>query len=111
MSRAVSEEARTVAAAAESLKPTRASSVPGGFPAPVAARGVYRSSRGRSRWRSHVARSARSDGLGYASSMRLSRPAVAALVFAGWTVVGLYFGTQARYNPAYDQHVGWSRAI
>jgi two-component system, LytTR family, sensor kinase len=42
---------------------------------------------------------------------RISRPAVAALVFLIWTFVGLYFATQARSNPAFDMHISWSRAL
>ncbi len=33
------------------------------------------------------------------------------MVFAVWTVVGLYFATQARYNPAFEMRVSWSRAL
>ena len=36
------------------------------------------------------------------------RPAIALLLFAGWTFIGYYFATQAHYGPA---HYPWSYAL
>ena len=33
------------------------------------------------------------------------------LLFAAWTLVGLYFATQAYYNPAFSPRLPWSQAI
>jgi len=41
----------------------------------------------------------------------MSRPKLALLLFAAWTLVGLYFATQAYYNPAFVPRLPWSQAI
>ncbi|MEO8216269.1 MAG: histidine kinase [Acidobacteriota bacterium] len=33
------------------------------------------------------------------------------LIFFFWTLVGLYFATQARYNPAFSPQMAWSEAL
>ena len=43
--------------------------------------------------------------------MSLSRRTIVLLVFLGWTFVGLYFATQAYYNPAFVPRLAWSQAI
>ena len=43
--------------------------------------------------------------------MSLSRRNIILLVFLGWTFVGLYFATQAYYNPAFVPRLQWSQAI
>ena len=43
--------------------------------------------------------------------MAFSRRAVIFMVILVWTCVGLYFATQAYYNPAYPDQLKWSQAI
>ena len=44
-------------------------------------------------------------------TMKPTRRNIALLIIFAWTLVGLYFATQARYNPAYTPQMPWGHAL